>query len=106
MRDRMASRGPDDATTYKFRNIIFAHRRLAIRDKVGGKQPILSPNGRYVFSYNGEIYNDNALRKELRACGHTFKTHCDTETLATAWQEWGADCVSKLRGMFAFGEAE
>ncbi len=103
MRDRMASRGPDDATTYKFRNIIFAHRRLAIRDKAGGKQPILSPSGRYVFSYNGEIYNDAALREELRAAGYTFKTHCDTETLATAWQEWGPECVSKLRGMFAFG---
>jgi asparagine synthase (glutamine-hydrolysing) len=103
MRDSMAARGPDDATLLKTRNIIFAHRRLAIRDQAGGKQPILSPNGRFVIVYNGEIYNDGDLRDELKCRGYRFSSQCDTEVLAAAWQEWEQDCVYKLRGMFAFG---
>ena len=102
MRDRMAARGPDDATLLAIDNIIFAHRRLAIRDRAGGKQPIVSPNGRYVITYNGEIYNDAELREELPPSIYKFSTHCDTEVLAAAWQAWGIHCVPMLRGMFAF----
>lgn len=103
MRDIMSARGPDDAAILKTRNIIFAHRRLAIRDRVGCRQPILSPNGRYVITYNGEIYNDVELRNELTSRGYRFAGRCDTEVLASAWQEWSHECIGKLRGMFAFG---
>ena len=102
MRDRMAARGPDDATLLAVDNIVFAHRRLAIRDQAGGRQPVSSPNGRFVITYNGEIYNDGPLRNELLELGYRFSSRCDTDVLAAAWQAWNSDCVSKLRGMFAF----
>ncbi len=64
---------------------------------------MVSPNGRYVLTYNGEIYNDQDLRSELLHRGYRFSSRCDTEVLVAAWQEWQSDCISKLRGMFAFG---
>lgn len=103
MRDRMASRGPDDATLLRINNVIFGHRRLAIRDQAGGKQPVVSPNGRYILTYNGEIYNDRQLKSELRPLGYQFHTRCDTEILIAAWEAWEVQCIEKLRGMFAFG---
>jgi len=102
MRNRMAARGPDDATLLAIDNIVFAHRRLAIRDRDGGRQPIMSPDGRYVLVYNGEIYNDHQLRDELQGLGYRFSSQCDTEVLAAAWQAWRSESISKLRGMFAF----
>ena len=103
MRDRMAERGPDDATILRTRNIAFAHRRLAIRDKANGRQPWISNDGNSVLVYNGEIYNDEQLRCELRPLGFSFHTQCDTEVLMAAWLAWGQNCVDRLRGMFAFG---
>lgn len=103
MRDRMVARGPDDATLLCRENVAFAHRRLAIRDRTYGQQPSVSENGRYLLTYNGEIYNDKQLRSELKALGHRFRGHGDTEVLTAAWQQWQADAVPKLRGMFAFG---
>ncbi len=103
MRDRMTARGPDDAGLFRHRNIAFAHRRLAIRDLSAGQQPWISNDGQCVLVYNGELYNDAELRAELESLGHRFRTHCDTEVLMAAYREWGRECVSRLRGMFAFG---
>lgn len=103
MRDEMRARGPDDAGLFEHRNIAFAHRRLAIRDIAGGRQPWISADGQCALVYNGEIYNDAELRQELMAQGHHFRSRCDTEILMEAYRRWGVDCLSHLRGMFAFG---
>ncbi|MAT14848.1 MAG: asparagine synthase (glutamine-hydrolyzing) [Planctomyces sp.] len=103
MRDSMIARGPDDAGTYIRRNIAFAHRRLAIRDRTGGIQPWVTDDEQSVLVYNGEIYNDQTLRAQLESAGHRFVSRCDTEVLARAYQEWGIDTLSKLNGDFAFG---
>ena len=103
MRDRMTARGPDDAGLFMKSNVALAHRRLAIRDLSAGAQPIISPDGQTALVYNGELYNDGELRAELQQSGIQFRTRCDAETLLAAWQEWGSDCLQKLRGMFAFG---
>jgi len=103
MRDQMQARGPDDAGLFEHRNVAFAHRRLAIRDPAAGRQPWVSADGRCVLVYNGEIYNDEALRRELTSLGHRFRTRCDTEVVMAAWLQWGRRCVEKLCGMFALG---
>ena len=103
MRDSMTARGPDDAGLLIRGNVALAHRRLAIRDLSAGTQPIVSDDGQTAIVYNGELYNDGELRNELQQLGVQFQTRCDTETLLAAWQTWGTDCLSKLRGMFAFG---
>jgi asparagine synthase (glutamine-hydrolysing) len=79
------------------------HRRLSIIDTTsGGHQPFFSANGRYVLTYNGELYNYREIRSKLEAKGYRFKTESDTEVLANAFQEWQTDCLRKLNGMFAF----
>ena len=80
------------------------HRRLSIIDtSEAGHQPMFSADGRYAITYNGEIYNYRELRQQLRAKGHSFKTESDTEVLLAAFAEWGAACLPRLNGMFAFG---
>jgi asparagine synthase (glutamine-hydrolysing) len=80
------------------------HRRLSIIDtSSAGHQPMFSADGRYALTYNGEIYNYRELRQQLKAKGHTFKTESDTEVLLAAFVEWGANCLPRLNGMFAFG---
>lgn len=103
IRDRMAARGPDDATLLRRDNLILAHRRLAIRDPDAGRQPWVSADGHCALVYNGEIYNDDELRQQLMPHGYRFQTRCDTEVLMAAWQHWGPECVQHLCGMFAFG---
>ena len=103
MREAMAARGPDGFGSYRHRNIVFEHRRLAIRDAAGGLQPWVSDDGQSVLVYNGEIYNDGELRAELGRLGHQFRSRCDTEVLLAAWRQWGPECVERLRGMFALG---
>lgn len=103
MGDTIRHRGPDDEGQYTDAVCGIAHRRLSIIDlSQGGHQPMLSPDGRYVLAYNGEIYNFRELREELIPLGHTFRTSCDSEVLLHAYMEWGAEAVKKLRGMFAF----
>ncbi len=103
MRDRMKSRGPDDAGLFIKQNVAMAHRRLAIRDLQAGRQPWLSDDEQTVLVYNGELYNDGELRTVLRTAGHQFRTRCDTEVVMAAYRQWGADCIRRFRGMFALG---
>jgi asparagine synthase (glutamine-hydrolysing) len=85
------------------RRVSLGHRRLAIIDtSPSGHEPMLSPDGRFVLTFNGEIYNYRELRDQLRARGHQFRTESDAEVLLAAFAEWGNDCVSRLNGMFAF----
>ncbi len=80
----------------------FGHRRLSIIDLSGGKQPLFNEDNTVVVTYNGEIYNFQELSIELRSLGHHFRTHCDTEVIVHAWEQWGDSCVDRFRGMFAF----
>lgn len=104
--DRMTSiiehRGPDGDGRYVDREIGLGHRRLSIIDVRGGGQPIGNEDGKQQIVFNGEIYNFIELRKELEAYGHVFKTKSDTEVIVHAYEQWGADCVKRFNGMFAF----
>ncbi|OOC11437.1 XrtA/PEP-CTERM system amidotransferase [Thioalkalivibrio halophilus] len=95
-------RGPDDDGQHQEPGIALGHRRLAIIDLAGGRQPLANADGSVLTVYNGEIYNFPELMRELQACGHHFRTHCDTEVIVHAWEEWGEACVEHFRGMFAF----
>ena len=107
MAERIIHRGPDsggfhlsgecdgDAVTLGF-------RRLSIIDLADGSQPMYNEDGSVVIVFNGEIYNFMELRDTLIACGHVFKTRCDTEVLIHGYEEWGEKLVERLRGMFGF----
>ncbi|HEV8426369.1 MAG TPA: asparagine synthase (glutamine-hydrolyzing) [Pyrinomonadaceae bacterium] len=103
-------RGRDDSGTWvsepidsSGRRACLGHRRLAIIDtSPAGHEPMFSHDGRYVLTFNGEIYNYRELREELRTLGHQFKTDSDAEVLLAALSEWGWDAVTHLNGMFAF----
>jgi asparagine synthase (glutamine-hydrolysing) len=77
-------------------------RRLSIIDLQGGHQPVWNEAQDVAVVFNGELYNYRELRERLTLCGHRFATKSDTEILVHAWEEWGEDCLSELRGMFAF----
>lgn len=98
----ISHRGPDDEGFYTDGRVGIGMRRLSIVDLSTGHQPISNEDGSLWIVYNGEIYNHLALREELIACGHSYSTHSDTETIIHAFEEYGADCVQHLRGMFAF----
>jgi asparagine synthase (glutamine-hydrolysing) len=102
MNDAIAHRGPDGDGEYVAPGIGLGHRRLAIIDVGGGQQPLYNEDGTVVVVFNGEIYNFADIKLELAARGHLFRTHCDTEVIVHGWEEWGADCVKRFRGMFAF----
>ncbi|OOC09614.1 asparagine synthase (glutamine-hydrolyzing) [Thioalkalivibrio halophilus] len=108
MAHRIATRGPDDAGVWAEGEgePVLAHRRLSIVDlSPAGHQPMVSPCGRYVLSYNGEIYNHTELRQELEREGGGFdwRGHSDTETLLAALRYWGVHgALERLNGMFAF----
>ncbi|ALZ74993.1 XrtA/PEP-CTERM system amidotransferase [Rheinheimera sp. F8] len=95
-------RGPDEGDQYIDEQIGLGHRRLSIIDLASGQQPMTDESGRYVLIFNGEIYNFMALRAELEALGHVFKTHCDTEVILRGHMQWGDACVERLQGMFAY----
>ncbi len=98
-------RGPDDEGLWctPDRRVGLAHRRLAIIDlSPAGHQPMKDESGRLWISFNGEIYNFQALRAELEQLGHSFRTATDTEVILEAYRRWDVDCVKKLNGMFAF----
>lgn len=98
---RIRHRGPDGTGMWVSNNgqVGFGHVRLSIIDIETGAQPMHSADGRFTIIYNGEIYNYIELRAELG--NESFRTHSDTEVVLRAFQRWGADCVNRLRGMFA-----
>lgn len=99
----LAKRGPDDHGTYDDYFVGLGHRRLSIIDTSPmGHQPMQVPEGRYVLTFNGEIYNYKALRKELEAKGVKFYSETDTEVLLQLYTHEGRDCLKKLDGFFAF----
>lgn len=104
-RDALAHRGPDDAGEWWSEDgrVGLAHRRLAIIDlSPAGHQPMHDATGALSIVFNGEIYNFAELRVELSAKWHVFRSHSDTEVILAAYREWGADCLSRLNGIFAF----
>ena len=102
MADAMIHRGPDDEGFYVSGQIGLGFRRLSIIDLSGGHQPLSNEDGTVWIVFNGEIYNYQALRRELVAKGHTFRTKSDTEVIVHLYEEYGTDCVRHLRGMFGF----
>jgi asparagine synthase (glutamine-hydrolysing) len=102
MADSIRHRGPDDEGLYDGGQAVLGHRRLSIIDLHSGHQPIANEDGTVWIVFNGEIYNYRELRQALVAKGHQFKTQSDTETIVHLYEEYGADCVRHLRGMFAF----
>lgn len=100
----LANRGPDAEGFWYSRHAAFAHRRLIVVDPEGGAQPMIRQRGerQYVLVYNGELYNTEDLRVELKALGYRFGGHSDTEVLLFSYIQWGEDCVDRLNGIFAF----
>jgi asparagine synthase (glutamine-hydrolysing) len=98
----LAHRGPDGEGFFSEPGIGLAHRRLAVIDLATGAQPMRDGGGRFVISFNGEIYNFAELRRELERHGHVFRTSSDTEVILEAWKEWGEESLARLEGMFAF----
>jgi len=99
--EQIQHRGPDDfgLIEFEFDHLAFGHRRLSIIDVEDSKQPMTSINQRFTIVFNGEIYNYKDLRARLQ---YPFQTDGDTETLLAMWEKEGSDCISKLRGQFAF----
>lgn len=101
--EKMAHRGPDDRGTYRDGDLWLGHLRLSIQDvSERGHQPMISDDGNCVLVYNGEIYNNAALRADLQRKGFSFHSKSDTETLLKAYLAYGKDCLSRLNGIFAF----
>ena len=97
----LAHRGPDGDGFYCDGPAALGHRRLSIIDVAGGAQPMSNEDNTIWVSYNGELYNEPALRSELEAKGHRYRTSCDTETLVHLYEEEGPEFVRRLNGMFA-----
>ncbi|MDR2197690.1 MAG: asparagine synthetase B [Coriobacteriales bacterium] len=102
MKDRIVHRGPDDEGSFLDADAALGFRRLSIIDLASGHQPMTNEDGSVVVTFNGEIYNYQAIRDELLAAGHRFATNADTEVLVHGWEQWGEALLERLRGMFAF----
>lgn len=99
----LAHRGPDGEGLYKDGHVGLGHRRLAIIDlSEDARQPMLNEDGSIALVFNGMIYNYPELTSELKAKGHKFRSKSDTEVIIHLYEEYGPDCVKRLRGMFAF----
>jgi asparagine synthase (glutamine-hydrolysing) len=101
MCQQIVYRGPDDEGLYVADGAGLGMRRLSIIDLSGGHQPVFNEDRNAWIVFNGEIYNFPELRPQLESRGHRFYTHTDTEVIVHLYEEMGADCVKKLRGMFA-----
>lgn len=103
-----AHRGPDGEGVWTHpispeRELLLGHRRLSILDlSDAGAQPMADASGQFVITFNGEIYNYLEVAVELRSLGVAFRSHTDTEVLLEAYKQWGAQCLDRLNGMFAF----
>jgi asparagine synthase (glutamine-hydrolysing) len=102
MNESQLHRGPDEGGVHLEPGVALGHRRLSIIDLSTGQQPLYNEDGSVCVIFNGEIYNFHELVAELAACGHSFRTHSDTEVIVHGWEEWGEACVTRFRGMFAF----
>ena len=102
MNETQFHRGPDGSGLHLEPGLGFGHRRLSIIDLSTGAQPLYNEDGSVVVVFNGEIYNFQELVPELTQRGHVFRTKSDTEVIVHAWEEWGEQCVTRFRGMFAF----
>jgi asparagine synthase (glutamine-hydrolysing) len=102
MTDAIRHRGPDDSGFYQDEYASLGHRRLSIIDLAAGHQPMANEDETLWVSYNGEIFNHGDLRPALERAGHRYATHCDTETILHAYEEYGSACLDRFRGMFAF----
>ncbi len=102
MTDAISHRGPDGEGFFLQPGLALGHRRLAIIDPAGGHQPMFNEDRSIAIVFNGEIFNFETVREELAGLGHVFENRCDTEAIVHAWESWGADCVSRLSGQFAF----
>ena len=100
----MRHRGPDDHEVYQKEDVCLLHSRLSIIDPEGGSQPmtICAAGETYTIVYNGEIYNTEEIRQELRAQGHVFSGHSDTEVVLRAYIQWKETALQKLNGIFGF----
>jgi asparagine synthase (glutamine-hydrolysing) len=95
-------RGPDECGYYDDAHAFLGHRRLSIIDLSTGQQPMANEDGSRWIIYNGEIFNHAVVRPELEAAGHRYRSHCDTETILHAYEEYGPRSLDRFRGMFAF----
>jgi asparagine synthase (glutamine-hydrolysing) len=101
MNETIVHRGPDDEGIFVEPGIGFGFRRLSIIDLAGGHQPVSNEDRTLWVMLNGEIYNYLELRHELESLGHVFSTHSDTESIVHLYEQYGEDCIRRLRGMFA-----
>lgn len=103
MTDAIKHRGPDSEGFYVDSFVGLGHRRLAIIDlSRAGHQPMVTENKEFAITYNGEIYNFKDLKAELENLGHSFQSRSDTEVILKSYVQWGANCVDRFNGMFAF----
>ena len=109
MTETMVNRGPDAGGTWCSAHAAIGHRRLSVIDLEGGEQPMRAAlsgsdqdEDQAVLTFSGEVYNFTELRGELTSLGHQFRTRSDTEVVLRAYLQWGANCVTRLNGMFAF----
>ncbi len=104
MKTSMKSRGPDQHGEYFSENAALFHNRLCVIDADNGRQPMMAAAGsrQCVLVYNGELYNTAELRGELKGAGFEFSGHSDTEVVLKAYLRWGAACVERFNGIFAF----
>jgi asparagine synthase (glutamine-hydrolysing) len=100
----LAHRGPDGSGTWHAPEgrVGLGHTRLSIIDLESGAQPMKSIDGQFLIVFNGEIYNFQELRRDLERLDHWFATRSDTEVVLEAYRRWGAECLERFRGMFAF----
>ena len=102
MTEALAHRGPDGEGLFIEGPVGLGHRRLAIIDlSPAGRQPMATPDGRYMLTYNGEVYNFQEMRIELEAIGHQFKSRTDSEVVLKSYAQWGPAAVKRFNGMFA-----
>ena len=98
----MAHRGPDGCGVHVAEGVVLGHVRLSVIGLETGAQPMTIPGSGCWITYNGECFNYKELREEMESLGDRFLTDCDTEVVLAAWLRWGADCLSRFNGQFAF----